>query len=379
MTEFKAILDIPENYFNDYCYEFKGNDPVVIYGAGYCGAMFCELLQDNGVSPVCFFDKNNAKHGNTIMGVPISYPQVLIDAAQYLVIVCILQKGNLFKEIRKYLNDMGYMKVIHITDLKNDKKLFSKQKLIISPDVNSVKANILSIEKVNDCLMDSMSRETYLSIIKFLLGDSDLVIPSLPMRQQYFAYDIYSKNKDEVFLDCGAFKGDVMDIFFENNNHEYSRYYAIEPDLEYIKTLEQKKYKYSDSRINIINSAVSNSSKQLRIQNYGNENSVICDNGENTVNCDTLDKLAYGVCPTFIKIDVEGFEQQVLAGAEKTINEFQPVIAIAIYHSEKDFWEIPLLIKEKYPFYSLYIRSYMNVHETILYAVPDNRRVLPKQ
>lgn len=97
--------------------------------------------------------------------------------------------------------------------------------------------------------------------------------------------------------------------------------------------------------------------------------------GESSVNCLPLDYLLSKKIPTLIKIDVEGYEQNVLNGAESMIKAYQPVLAVAIYHKERDFWEIPLKIKEKYPFYSLFIRSYMNIQETILYAVPPSRKV----
>lgn len=59
---------------------------------------------------------------------------------------------------------------------------------------------------------------------------------------------------------------------------------------------------------------------------------------------------AFEKIPTLIKIDVEGYEQNVLNGAESMIKAYQPVLAVAIYHKERDFWEIPLKIKENIRF-----------------------------
>lgn len=378
MEELRTILNrnSTEHYY-DCCYnDLNINEPIIIYGAGYCGAMVCELMQDNGLVPVCFFDKNKLKHGTDIMGVPVQQPEALENAHKYLVVVCMLQKGSLYDEIKNYILGLGYLKVIHITDLRNNKKLFSRQKLLISPDVQFIKDNAENIGKVYDFLADNVSKETYLRIMECLADNINTAIPALPLQQQYFAYDTYCKNGNEVFIDCGAFKGDVMDTFLRNNDFCFSNYYAIEPDPEYIKVLEQKKNKYNDDRISLVHCALSNLSGTVGIRNYGNENSVICSDEEAVVDCNTLDGLFSTFCPTFIKIDVEGFEQRVLAGADLTIRNCKPVLAVAIYHTERDFWEIPIFIKEKYPFYSLYVRSYMNINETILYAVPENRRVL---
>lgn len=47
----------------------------------------------------------------------------------------------------------------------------------------------------------------------------------------------------------------------------------------------------------------------------------------------------------FIKIDTEGYEKEVIGGAEETIKKFSPVIAVSAYHNPKDRKEIPILIK----------------------------------
>lgn len=64
---------------------------------------------------------------------------------------------------------------------------------------------------------------------------------------------------------------------------------------------------------------------------------------------------------------------RLLAGAEAIIRRDEPVIAIATYHKEQDFWEIPLRLKHLVPEYHFYLRSYLNVAETVLYAVPPAR------
>jgi hypothetical protein len=46
-----------------------------------------------------------------------------------------------------------------------------------------------------------------------------------------------------------------------------------------------------------------------------------------------------------IKADVEGFEQNLLRGARKTIAEQKPVLRICIYHNVSDFLDIKPLIE----------------------------------
>ncbi len=46
-----------------------------------------------------------------------------------------------------------------------------------------------------------------------------------------------------------------------------------------------------------------------------------------------------------IKVDIEGFEQEFLKGAEKTIKKHKPILLLSIYHNADDFFNIKPLIE----------------------------------
>ena len=48
----------------------------------------------------------------------------------------------------------------------------------------------------------------------------------------------------------------------------------------------------------------------------------------------------------FITLDTEGAEKDILMGAVNTIKRFKPKLAICLYHSTADFFEIPILINK---------------------------------
>lgn len=73
----------------------------------------------------------------------------------------------------------------------------------------------------------------------------------------------------------------------------------------------------------------------------------------------------------FIKLDVEGSEENVLKGATETIKKFKPKLAICAYHKTDDLLVLPKLIKQLNPEYALYLDHYtINYTETVLYACP---------
>ena len=72
------------------------------------------------------------------------------------------------------------------------------------------------------------------------------------------------------------------------------------------------------------------------------------------VKCETMDHLvATGQIspPTFIKIDVEGHESAVLAGAETTVAKHKPILAVDLHNPEQDKKVGQFLIRHGYVAY----------------------------
>lgn len=344
---------------------------VIIYGAGYCGLIFSEMLLENNILPKVFFDSNPEKQGKSFNGISIKAAYECEDIDD-IVIVSMLSY-TYFSEIKDMLSAMGYKNIKHIYDLCYMENIFKNQPLIFHMPCDWKEINCKKIKIVNELLEDNLSKEVYSSVIEFANGKHDIIIKSFPIEKQYLAYDIYNHNDNEVFIDCGAFKGDVLRFFCEYNCNRFEKYYAIEPDPANfcrIKELSLAK----DDRIQVVEYALSDKPGRLKMKNYLNENSVISNVGFD-INVDTLDNICdkFGISPTLIKIDVEGFENNLINGAVRTIEKNKPLIAIAIYHKCNDLFEIPIKIHKLLPYHKLFIRSYMNINETILYAVPQER------
>lgn len=71
----------------------------------------------------------------------------------------------------------------------------------------------------------------------------------------------------------------------------------------------------------------------------------------------------------FIKMDIEGAELAALRGAEKTLRRFRPKLAICVYHSLADFWEIPQYLESLNLGYKFHLRHFsIHQEETVLFA-----------
>jgi hypothetical protein len=72
-------------------------------------------------------------------------------------------------------------------------------------------------------------------------------------------------------------------------------------------------------------------------------------------------------------MDLEGAEVDALYGAKNTIIKNKPKLAISIYHTDEHLYQIPLLIHDWVPEYTLYIRHHSDyTPDTVLYAVLDD-------
>ncbi len=162
------------------------------------------------------------------------------------------------------------------------------------------------------------------------------------------------KNKD--IIDGGAYIGDssaMFEYFFHPN-----RIYAFEPLI--------KNYNYLLKTINLnhlkkvkpLNLALGDKQKKIKVKSKGIQ-TYISENGDQEVTMITIDdfvcnnKLSIGL----IKLDVEGFELNVINGAINTIKKFKPILSISIYHNGEEFFEMYKKINSICPNYKIIIRK----------------------
>ena len=68
-------------------------------------------------------------------------------------------------------------------------------------------------------------------------------------------------------------------------------------------------------------------------------------------------------------MDIEGAELDTLIGAEKTIKQNKPKLAVCIYHKIEDIITIPKYLHSIVPEYTFSVRQHSNsLLETVLYA-----------
>ncbi len=190
--------------------------------------------------------------------------------------------------------------------------------------------------------------------------------------EQYFDKNIVKPDKNEVFIDAGAYDGNTILYFMKWCNNNYSHIYAFDPSPDNIKKCRKTLNKNNVLNVSFIEAGVYSENKTLYFDNS------LCDSGASKVSQSggmsvkvvAIDNVLNGSPATFIKMDIEGSELEALKGARKTIEKYHPKLAICIYHKPEDIITIPNYIKEINSDYKFYIRKYTPHHgEMVLYAV----------
>ena len=342
----------------------------IIYGAGFFGLHLCELFQRQGITPRYIFDRDVAKWHQRWEGVEIVPPDPAIAGSSKVVIAH--ASPTVMKGIGGDLRGMGIQNTETVYEFANrpeNAALFLGQRVILRVEEREIDEHREYIQEVEALFADEDSKATYRDILRALREKSFTGIASLPMEQQYLFYEVLPKRADEVFVDVGAGPlGEVWKAFAAENGEAFRFFYLFDP----CRTLATALPTDPSGKVVIVPKAAGEKCGRVRVKNYRDSNALICPVGEETAACVPLDDFPFAAKPTFLKIDTEGDERQVLRGARHLIAEGRPVIACAVYHQVRDFWELPLWLA-KLPDYRLYLRSYLGVHETVLYLIPKER------
>lgn len=179
--------------------------------------------------------------------------------------------------------------------------------------------------------------------------------------------NVLKKIQGKIFIDCGAFIGDTSLIL---NKFNPGKIYAFEPVKEnydnMLKTIRQNELR------NVIPVKMGVGDKETRLKIKSRDIlSSIDEQGDEEIKVTTIDNFSEknNLEVGLIKMDIEGYELEAIKGSKKTIKKYKPVLLISLYHTAKDFFCIPKLLKK-------WIPKYKYRFITINHQHPINDRIL---
>lgn len=338
----------------------------VIFGAARLGASLTRTLKAKGVRISAFSDNDATRWGIRYEGLPLIAPadidhnRPIIVASKFVRDIC--------PKIR--INDVRLPIPHYLLPLLLPEDL--------PPAYHCLSADTISfftqrIREAFALLEDAPSRELFLTLLKFRITLDPFDLPT-PVANQYFPGDFWLLNPHEAFVDVGACGGDTLADFLRHTGGSFAKYFAIEPDPRNLAKLRRAIPAHLAAQVLVLPYGAGEL-RQRRVPfvlaEAGGESRVGIDGDQIDIEVVPLDELLATERVTTIKIDVEGFEPQVLRGARQVIVNQKPKLAISVYHKLPDLWELALWVRDCRPGYRYYLRHHTaEIYDTVLYCVP---------
>ena len=229
---------------------------------------------------------------------------------------------------------------------------------LIQQRASVIKNQWKQIEELYDTLSDYRSKNVLVAILTNWLTFQceDFKKVKEYNFKPYFDMDLLHIDEQEVFVDLGSCEGDTIDDYMTTYGNNFKRIYAYEILEQNINILKPK-FAYN-GRIIVRPVGVSDTKGTMYLsENRTKDSHFLVNNGNTAIETVTLDEDIKEKI-TFLKMDIEGAERAAILGAQKHIIEDKPKMAISIYHSNEDLFDIFSLIKSIQPEYKFYLRYY---------------------
>lgn len=334
----------------------------VVFGTGILGTTLATTLAREGLAPSAFTDNDRSRWGSTLDGLPVIAPRELDDGRPVIV------ASKFVKDIAAGLADRPGL---HLLPHYLLPVLFPSR--FPSGGYHTLCASRIrdaspAIRDVYERLADRESRALYECLFRFRISMDPLDLPA-PTPDQYFPSGFWQPDPREVFADVGAFQGDTLSDFLTWSGGIFRSYHAYEPDPANLDGLRRYVDGLSDPRIHVHPCAVGDRRGVITFAAGRGGESRASESGDIEVETVTLDEDLAEAHVTTIKIDVEGAERSTLAGARGLVSLWGPKLAISVYHSVQDLWELPGWVAEQRSDYTYRLRHHTaEVYDTVLYC-----------
>ena len=345
--------------------DLKKYNEILIFGASDAADEVIRYLNTINQTVVGFIDNDLNKKNKLFNGKLVHHPADLnkiLNQNQAIIIASSYQY-----EITKQLIEDIKIPIDQVFPYIN--KMFSNH---FNPQTYI--DNTFSINNLRAKLCDNESNNYLTSLLEFRTTmDARSLIKNSHIHG-FYHYDNPNMGpfEGDLIIDVGAFNGDSALSYLKRLNSN-ARILALEPFENNYKqlikninghNLNEKIYPYNVAA----GSEIGAGYLSHQANNAENPRAKISSNSvqeTSQIKFETIDNLASNQANKidFIKIDVEGFELDVLKGSQKTLTKDKPGLAIAAYHEPEHLWAIMELVDAIEGDY----RFFLGHHPTAIY------------
>ena len=325
----------------------ESEKPIVLYGMGNGADKIINVLSQKGIEFKGVFASDGFVRNKTFHGFGISSFNGLYEKfGDMIVLLCF---GSARPEV-----------------LENIRNISEKSELF-APDVPVIGGGIFDkayakniskdLEYVYNLLADDLSRKTFENTVKYKITGKLEYLYNCETQEDE-PYNNFLKLKDtESFLDLGAYNGDTVADFIKRVPC-YKKIIAVEPDSKTFRKLTANTENLKNIRLENLGISCFDGVGNFGMR--GGRNSGADEKGKEIV-FSTVDSILNGEEISFIKMDIEGEENNAIKGAKETILKYKPKMLISCYHRNEDLITLPKAVFEIRQDYKLYMRHFSSV------------------
>jgi FkbM family methyltransferase len=353
----------------------------ILFGAGNLGRKVLGVLKKRGKTPAAFIDNNRSIWGTVIDGVPVMGPAEAateFDPKSVGIITTIWSGEATDRMCDRIgpLEELGFSKIALFGHLawKYPAGLLPHFSLDRPSKVLDHAADIMTAFRL---LADDESRNIFVNNVEWRLFLDYDALPPPTKEEIYFNRRYINRLDTEVLYDVGAFTGDSTRSFLTTERgKKFSEIHMFEPSWNNYRILQEYVGSLGCAHGKIFPHciALGDTIGEIQVESDRGPSSRV-GKGNQTVPITTIDEISKSISgPTFIKIDVEGFEPQCFTGARQIIARTAPAIAASVYHIQSHLWDIILQLHQYQEEYTFRLCPHCpDGWDLVLYAVAPNR------
>ncbi len=341
----------------------RAKKPILLYGMGDGAEKIQRVLASMGIAVDGVFASDEYVRGHSFLGFKVlRYAQARERFGDFIALVAFaVHDGPTMERIYRMSEECE----LYLPDVPViGEGLFDGQ---------YVHEHERELEEACHLMEDPMSRRVFEDTLRFKLSGKAEYLRRITTPKEEVYRELLRTRSGMRFLDLGAYDGDTLREFARCAGVP-SHTEAWEPDPKNFKKLTR----FADTAgFPVIprQLGVWSGADTLRFFRKAGRNSALGEAGNVEIAVDSVDNQYPAGCFDVIKMDVEGAEQEALLGCREMIARCHPRLMISCYHRNEDLFRLPLLVKQLYPGYRLFLRHhpYLPAWETNLYAVAEER------
>lgn len=335
--------------------ERKIDKGIVLFGAGQNGIWCLDYLLQNHYKVKYFIDNSINLQGTFIKGIPvINYDDFTkIDVNLPVLITAKHAALQILELMSKYPLKMTFDSWFYIKHYED-------------------------YEKLVNLFYDEKSKLVLNNLINTMQSGNEQYCAEIAEPNQYFSVPNFFNTGNEVFVNLGAFVGDTIEEFINAMHGGFKHIYAFEIGKKQYKACNKrikrliKEWALDKKTITIEYMGIGNTEGSLHIKESDRLLSTSIEKTENKgtlIKMISLDKYFKDIPFSFLAVDIEGSEMDMLLGAKEILKKYKPKIALSVYHRPDDLIKCANFLYEINPSYKFSLRHHSSLMmDTTLYC-----------